>query len=70
MLMVEKRYYKGALRERLQENMKQEVTKVEFAKWIRWYCECKNKPTELIQQKTLTASQVAELEEWLGYSMR
>ena len=68
--MAEKRYYKGALREKLQENMKQEVTKVEFAKWIRWYCETQNKPMRIIKQKTLTSSQVAELEEWMGYSMR
>lgn len=66
----EKRYYKSVLREKLQENMKQKVSKVEFAKWIRWFCECKNKSTQLIQQKTLSSSQVAALEEWLGYSMR
>lgn len=68
--MAEKKYKKNDLRLKLQENMKQDVSVLEFAKWIRWYCERENQPTTIIRAKKLSAAEVEGLENWLGYSMR
>ena len=68
--MKEEKYPKNELRLKLQENLGQSVSKLEFAKWIRWYCERKNQPTTIIRAKKLSAAEVEGLEEWLGYKMR
>ena len=65
-----KKYKKSSLRLTLQQNMGQEVSPLEFAKWIRWFCERKHQPASLIKAKTLSAEEVTALEEWLGYRMR
>lgn len=65
-----KKYKKSDLRLKLQAQMGQPVSKLEFAKWLRWYCELEHRPEELIQAKTLSAEEVAALEKWLGYPMR
>lgn len=65
-----KKYKKNDLRLKLQENMKKDVSVLEFAKWIRWYCEIENQPTTIIRAKKLDDKEVAALEAWLGYKMR
>ena len=66
----ERKYRKDELRWKLQENLGQSVSKLEFAKWIRWFSEMTHWPDEIIRAKKLDEEEVAALEEWLGYKMR
>lgn len=65
--MKEKRYKKAFLRERLVKAMGQEVTPMEFSRWLRYYCEIKGLPEAIMQAKEIPESVVSGFGEWLGY---
>ncbi len=68
--MKEKRYKKALLRERLAKTMGQEVTAMEFSRWLRYYCEKKGLSEDILQAKEIPESVVCGFGEWLGYEIR
>ena len=64
------RFRKTALRLTLQTNMRQTVSPMEFARWLKYYCELHHLPDEINRAKTLDESVVNDFSAWLGYPLR
>lgn len=72
-----KKYKKSALRETLERNMRAQrdepgltVSPMEFARWLRCYCETVGLPERVMRAKELETSVVDAFSTWLGYPLR
>ena len=75
--MKERKYKKSELRLALERNMRERrsepgltVSPMEFARWLRCYCELNGLPEEVMRAKELEASVVDAFSAWLGYPLR
>lgn len=64
------KHKKNDLRLKLQEQMGQSVRPMEFARWLRYYCDLHHLPDEINRAKTLDTSLADEFGTWLGYPLR
>lgn len=67
--MKEKRYKKNALRLRLSDAMGQNVSPMEFSRWLKIFCETCNLPENIMRAKELDSSLAEAFGSWLGYRL-